>query len=166
MKTRNDEKEIEEIAVGKPFGANIRAWAIHDLFGSLKTEELKKQFRELRSGCAPALLTGQVDVDYLARWQKGSCMRSSLIVTIARGDECWRVETENTLYKLCGPGRITTQTPQAYDFEVGKTLVLIDPNCSLSPEDDSNDHIVHPDHQESLIRMFELMKVINAQNRP
>lgn len=31
MKTENDEKEIDGIAAGKPFGAKIRAWAIHDL---------------------------------------------------------------------------------------------------------------------------------------
>jgi hypothetical protein len=162
MKTGNDEKEIDEIEAGKPFGADICAWAIHDLSGRLKTEELKNQFRELRSGCAPVLFTGQVDIDYLGRWQKGSCMRSSLIIAIVRVADCWHVETENTLYKLCGPGRITTKSPMAYDFEVGKTLVLIDPNCSLSPESNNNGHIVYPECRKSLIPMFELMGAINA----
>jgi hypothetical protein len=162
MKVDNDEKAIDEVGSGKPFGADVWAWAIHDLSKTLKTEELKRQFNEIHPCCAPALFTGQVDEDHLGRWRRGSCMQSSFIVAIVRSDECWLVETENTRYKLRGTGRITTQPPQAYDFEVGKTLVLIDPNCSLSPEGDNNGHIIYSDCQESLIPMFELMRAINA----
>jgi hypothetical protein len=149
----------------KPFGARVSAWALHDLAFTLEAVDINQLFLEQYPGCAPVFFTGQVDKDHLRRWRSGSAMRSSLVVAITPGDNCWHVETENTLYTLYGPGRISNQFPLEYNSEVGKTLTLIDPNRVSGPEDSNHGHVVYPDREESLIPFRELMEAINAKNR-
>lgn len=128
MESKSEESQID--IFGKPFGAKVHYWALHDLFGSIAGPEEYGKFKAEFPEGSPVFFTGQIERDYLRRWYTGSGMRSSLIVSIAHDveAECLRVETLNTLYTLHGPGRLCVDAPTDYNVEVDKTSALIDGN--------------------------------------
>lgn len=162
MKVYKDRRNIEGSDCKKQFGAILNAWAFHDLFGAFKTAEQRQRFRELRPRCAPVFFTGQVQRDYLGRWGNGSCMQSSLIVTVTAELNGLRVETENTIYRLEGAGRVSTERPLAYDFEVGKTILLLESTNNIDIDAESFGHMVSPDQPESFGVLYRLIETINA----
>ncbi len=143
---------------GKPFAGKISNWAIYDGSGRLRTPEDEAHFRKMTNGVSPLLFTGEVEEDLLGRWPDGSCMRSSALVSIDM--DTWMVETERTIYQLQGPGRITRVAPGPYEFEVGKTIMMLNPIKDFTLSHETDDDLIFPDKPESLTAMVEVAKFI------
>jgi hypothetical protein len=124
----------------KPFGGTIEFWCRH-----IFTEHLPKDFLEQKRAEDPnfsaEIVTGQVVEDKLLRWKPGDAMQTTIIVNF--DEESLLIETKNTIYKLTGPGRVSTAKPERYDFEVGKTILLLSDAKGLKI-DDSESFIVYP----------------------
>lgn len=166
MESKSQNEVPQDYGSDKPFGAKVSAWTLHDFSNRLVSPDDRARFREECPGCAPVFFTGQVDKDYRGRWDNGTCMRSSLVVSISRVRDEWFVETENTIYCLSGPGRVSTRVPMSYEFEVTKTLMLLSASDGMKLKVEKGDFIVVPDLPESLLPMQNLIKKINTQNSP
>ena len=82
----------------KKNGGIIKNWRIHKLsFSQKKIDEAYP-----KENLTPRVLSGVVVKDPVGRWKPGNTMRSSLLVSI--NEETGRVETQNTIYKIQGPG--------------------------------------------------------------
>ncbi|MBW2940553.1 DUF6957 family protein [Zhongshania aquimaris] len=136
---------MEDSEFQKPFGGEIKFWCRHVLT-DLLPEELLKEKQAENAHYSAEIFTGQVINDALRRWRPGDAMQSSPIVNF--DEETLMVETENTLYQLVGPGRISRLPPRAYWEEVGKTIILLSDghNLTVAGEDDSI--LVFPDQQD------------------
>jgi hypothetical protein len=116
----------------KPFGGIIESWCVHDVRDHLPVDFIVQQL-EKDSSFSPRFFTGSVVDDRLGRWKPGAAMRSSLIISL--DIDTLTVETQNTCYKLQGPGRFSSERPASYDIEVGKTIMLTSDGYKLTPED-------------------------------
>lgn len=149
----------------KPFGGYVRAWTLHYMSKNLSKAAARALFCGECSLDIPAMFTGIIEHDYLGRWRDGSSMRSWWIVSVMPGENSWIVETLNTRYKLVGTGRITGCVPVVYDFEVGKTLEVLDASRGLNRDIKNIGVVVNLENDASLAPMIEFSEVINAKNR-
>jgi hypothetical protein len=116
----------------KPFGGTIRSWCRH-VITQYAPEELLAERLAKDPDFKAEYFTGEVVEDKLDRWRTGDAMRSSLIVKF---DEITLlVETENTIYQLVGPGRISNSRPKNYASEVGKTISLLSNATGIEIDD-------------------------------
>jgi hypothetical protein len=125
----------------KPFGGTIRAWCKHTITQYIPEDLLAARLAR-NPGFKAEYFTGQVVEDKLNRWRVGDAMQSSLIVNF--DENTMLVETENTVYQLLGPGRISSARPAVYDTEVGKTILLISEAKGLQI-DDSESVLIYPE---------------------
>jgi hypothetical protein len=124
----------------KPYGGTIRSWCRH-VITQYVPEELLAERLVKDADFKAEYFTGEVLEDKLDRWRSGDAMRSSLIVKF--DENTLLVETENTLYQLVGPGRISNSRPKNYASEVSKTILLLSQAKGLKT-DDSESFIVYP----------------------
>ncbi|MFT6402324.1 MAG: hypothetical protein ACJA2D_001642 [Pseudohongiellaceae bacterium] len=124
----------------KPFGGTIRSWCRH-ILTKLAPEDMLREKLKQDPNIRPEFFTGEVVEDKLKRWRPGDAMRSSLIVNF--DEETLLVETENTIYQLTGPGRISESFPLDYASEVGKTILLLSGDERFKIDDPSN-IVVYP----------------------
>jgi hypothetical protein len=128
----------------KPFGGTIEFWCRHIL-----TQHLPKDFLEQKRAEDPnfsaEIVTGQVVEDKLLRWKPGDAMQTTIIANF--DEESLLIETKNTIYKLTGPGRMSTAKPERYDLEVGKTILLLSDAKGLKI-DDSESVLVYPENTD------------------
>lgn len=120
--------------VNKQYGGTIDFWCIHDLSEMLSEGEI--DIPTLR------IMTGRSVDEPLGRWRAGSYMRSSMIVNLDL--ENMEVETENTIYKLQGPGRFSKSNPFNYAFAVDRTFILLSPTASGASEELGDDELFYP----------------------
>lgn len=127
---------MDENDFQKPFGGKIRYWCRHIFTAQVPADILKEKMAE-NPDYSAEIFTGEVVNDALGRWRPGDSMRSSPIVSF--DEKTLLVETENTVYQLVGPGRVSRTPPLMYWIEVGKTIKLLsnDPEGAASDEDDS-----------------------------
>ncbi|MAY36580.1 MAG: hypothetical protein CMN84_10815 [Spongiibacteraceae bacterium] len=106
----------------KPIGGVLENWCLHDASGALSAEQWEA-FRAASPGCLPAIVTAEVVEDKLNRWRPGDTMQTSKIVYFSLADMV--IETENRLYRLQGPGRISKTLPLDCAHEVGVTIFFL-----------------------------------------
>ena len=126
----------------KPFGGTIEFWCRH-----IFTEHLPKDFLDQKRAEDPnfsaEIVTGQVVEDKLLRWDPGDAMQTTIIVNF--DEDNLLIETKNTIYKLTGPGRVSTAKPQRYDVEVGKTIMMLANVKGFEAPDLGSSVLVYPD---------------------
>lgn len=129
----------------KPYGGTIRSWCRH-VITQYVPEELLAERLAKDADFKAEYFTGEVLEDKLDRWRSGDAMRSSLIIKF--DENTLLVETENTVYQLTGPGRISNSRPKNYASEVGKTILLLS-NIKDIEIDDTESVLVYPNKRNS-----------------
>lgn len=124
----------------KPFAGTVRAWCRHKLEVRIPKDD-NPEPNVLRI----EYFTGEVVEDKLKRWRAGTAMCSSPIVNF---DEITLlIETENSLYQLIGPGRMSKTFPFFVDSEVGITRDLLDSNRDRDAEN-TGEIVIYPGSKE------------------
>lgn len=118
---------------GKQYGGLIDFWCIHDV---------SDLFDENEIDVPPKIMTGRSIDEPLRRWRAGAYMRSTRIVQLDL--ENLIVETENTIYKLVGPGRLSRSNPYYYAFSVDRTAKLLSSIRKVSREELGADELYFP----------------------
>jgi len=125
----------------KRFAGVVEYWCIHKVNRHLPEDFLLAKLAE-DPGYDASFLSAMVVKDELGRWESGTAMRTSLISKIDLDN--MTIETENSIYHLHGPGRISTKMPKEYDFEVGRSVLLLSNFLGGGGEDPDGDEIVLP----------------------
>ncbi len=103
----------------KPFAGTVRAWCRHKLEVRIPKDDNPEPNVLRIEYC-----TGEVVEDKLKRWRAGTAMCSSPIVNF---DEITLlIETENSLYQLISPGRMSKNIPFFVDSGVRTTRDRLD----------------------------------------
>ena len=125
----------------KPWGSTLKDWCLHDPSATLSNEEWDF-FNAVKPGCRPAMITGEVVEDDLLRWPPGQSIHTTMIVYLSLPEMV--AETENTLYRLQGPGRFSNTTPKNIDNEVRITKILLRDPKAENHEQSSTKGFFHP----------------------
>lgn len=113
----------------------VECWKIH----IFPREMLQQEGVELGVGAFPAVMTGQVVIDYKGRFPAGSAMRSSRLVGFDLQN--MTIHTLYSQYQLKGLGFFTNRLPGSYDLEVGQTIIQVAiRQCALSVESGEKMH--------------------------
>ncbi len=136
---------MSDSLIPKPDGGTIRYWARHIVTDYASDSQLEK-LRAINPNAEVEFFTGEVVEDKLERWRPGDAMRSSLIISF--DEKTLAVETENTLYQLLGPGRVTREKPKMYWEEVAITILLLSGEQDLQFDSGVNE-LIYPDTIET-----------------